>query len=67
MDEIGINWTTEMKIIAAVKQMYACGIFDPRDLRAWEKKDPATKTWVHLQSYFTELYEDERRFPGDAR
>ena len=67
LDDIGIPWTVEIKIIAAVKQMYASGIFDPRNLRTWEKKPTADKTWVYLQAYFTELYEDERRFPGGAR
>ena len=57
-----IEWTDKQKNMKAVKEMYECNLFDQRDLRDWEKKDDGEKTWVHLQSYFTALYNDTRRY-----
>ena len=37
-------------------QMYASNVFDERDMRVWEQKDPVIKTWAHLQKYFNDIY-----------
>ena len=42
--------------------MYACNIFDVRDMRGWERKPDADKTWVHLQSYSGELYTNVKKY-----
>ena len=63
--ELDIEWPTSMKITQAVKQMYESSQFENRDMRDWERKPAADKTWVHCQAYFTTLYNDNKRF-GDA-
>jgi len=65
LDELDIEWPTSMKITTAVKQMYQSNQFEQRDMRDWEKKLAADKTWVHCQAYFTALFNDNKRF-GDA-
>ena len=65
LDELDIEWPTSMKITSAVKQMYQSNQFEQRDMRDWEKKPAADKTWVHCQAYFTALFNDNKRF-GDA-
>ncbi len=65
LDELDIEWPTSMKITQAVKQMYESNQFEKRDMRDWEKKPAADKTWVHCQAYFTALFNDNKRF-GDA-
>ena len=33
-------------------------------MKAWEAKDEADKTWVHLQSYFGDLWDANQQFGG---
>ena len=49
-------------MIQAIKEIYACQIFDARDMKEWEKKPAADKTWVHLRAFFVELYTDNQRY-----
>ena len=35
-------------------------------MRDWERKPPDDKTWVHCQAYFTQLYNDNKRFGSAA-
>ena len=65
LNELDIEWPTSMKITQAVKQMYESNQFENRDMRDWERKPAEDKTWVHCQSYFTTLFNDNKRF-GDA-
>ena len=44
LQEYKIEWSTDMKITAAVKQMYKSNLFDIRDMRDWEKKPEGDKT-----------------------
>ena len=44
MSEDGVEWTDGQKITHAMAQMYASNVFDERDMRGWEGKDPANKT-----------------------
>ena len=62
LDEDDIDLTERQKIVHAVKQMYDSHCFDARDMRDWERKPDADKTWVHLQTYFNELYEDVKKY-----
>ena len=62
LDDDDIEWTDRQKMIQAIKEMYACHIFDARDMKEWEKKATADKTWVHLQSFFIGLYDDNLRY-----
>ena len=57
-----IEWTDSQKSIHAIKQMYASNTFDARDMRGWERKPTPDKTWVHLQSYFGDLYTDVKKY-----
>ena len=57
-----IDLTEGQKIVHAMKQMYESHNFDARDMREWERKAAADKTWVHLQTYFSELYEDVKKY-----
>lgn len=41
---------------AALMQMKACGLFDHRFMRDWDRKTAVEKTWMNLKSYFTEEY-----------
>ena len=45
--------------------MYESKQFKNWDMRDWEPKPAADKTWVHCKSYFTTLFNDNKRF-GDA-
>ena len=62
LDEDDIEWTDRQKIIHVMKQMYASNIFEARDMREWERKPNTDKTWVHLQSFFGELYTDAKKY-----
>ena len=65
LSELDIEWLTSMKITQAVKHMYESNQFENQDMRDWERKPAADKTWVHCQSYFTTLFNDNKRF-GDT-
>ena len=58
----GIEWTERQKINKTVKEMYDSNLFDARDMKAWDKKAAADKTWVHLQTYFGQLYQDNIQY-----
>ena len=62
LDDDDIEWTDKQKIVQAMKQMYASHNFDARDMKTWEKKPAADKTWVHLQAYFNELQTDNQQY-----
>ena len=62
LDDEAIPWPNSQKIIHAMKQMYACNTFDSRDMREWERKTPANKTWIDLQVYFGDLYQDAKKY-----
>jgi len=65
LEELDIEWPTSMKITQAVKEMYKSNQFEKREYRDWEKKTGEEKTWVHCQTYFTGLFNDNKRF-GDT-
>ena len=65
LSELDIEWPTRMKTTQAVKQMYESNQFENRDMRDWERTPAADKTSVHCQSYFTTLFNDNKRF-GDT-
>ena len=60
--EDDVEWTDGQKIIHAIKEMYAANIFEARDMRDWERKPDGDKTWVHLQTFFKDLYVDTKRY-----
>ena len=62
LDGEEIEWTDRQKIMQAIKEMYACNLFEAHDMKTWEKKPAADKTWVHLRAYFGELYTDIQRY-----
>ena len=61
-DNYEIVWTDEMKTIHACEAMYKSGSFTKAEKKEWENKDEADKTWVHLQSYFGELWDADQQF-----
>jgi len=54
-DEYNIKWPTSLKILQAVNEMYDSNNFDEKEMMTWEDDD--NQTWVHLQTYFGELWE----------
>ena len=60
--EDGVEWTNGQKITHAMAQLYASNVYDERDMRVWEQKDPTIKTWTHLQKYFNDIYIALQRF-----
>ena len=67
LDKDDIEWTGRQKISKAVKEMYDSNLFDARDMKTWEKKPSADKTWVHLRTYFTDLYTDNKQYKRATR
>ena len=65
-DDYNIEWTTDLKILAAVMEMYTSGIFDRKEMMAWEDKEEEDKTWVHCQNYFGNLWTQYERFGGPS-
>ena len=61
-----MEWPTSMKITQAAKKMYESNQFNNQDLRDWEPKSAADKTWVHCQAYFTAMYNDNKWFVNAA-
>lgn len=62
LDDDEIEWTDRQKISVTITMMYASHFFDKKDMKEWEKKPSADKTWVHLQAYFTDLFTDNQRY-----
>ncbi len=65
-DDYGIEWPTEMKIITAMEAMYSSNMFTKAEMREWETKPTADKTWVHLQSFFSDLYDQNQKYNGNT-
>ena len=61
-DNYDIIWPEKMKLIHAVDAMYKSGSFTKAEKVGWENKDEANKTWVHLQSYFGDLWDADQKF-----
>jgi hypothetical protein len=65
-DDYGIEWPTEMKIITAMEAMYSSTMFTKAEMREWETKPAADKTWVHLQTFFSDLYDQNQKYNGNT-
>ena len=61
-DEYNIECPTSLKILQAVNEMYESNNFEEKEMMAWEDDD--NQTWVHLQTYFGELWEKKQRYGG---
>ena len=55
-ENYGIEWPTRMKITQAEDEMYRSNMFSKEELMAWEEKPRADKTWVHLRTYFKDIW-----------
>jgi hypothetical protein len=60
--EIGVPAADLTKIQKYVENMYASEMFDDKEMRAWENKPDADKTWPAAKTYFVELYKSKRKF-----
>jgi flagellar hook-associated protein FlgK len=60
--EIGVPAADETKIQKYVENMYASEMFDDKEMRIWENKPDAEKTWPTAKTYFVELYKSKRKF-----
>ena len=64
--EYGIEWPTSQKIMQAVNKMYDSSLFDAKEMMAWENKPAAEQTWVNLQMYFGDLWDQQQCHGGGA-
>ena len=46
--------------------MYQSNMFSKEELKAWEEKPRANKTWVHLQTYFEDRWTATICYQGDT-
>ena len=60
--DIGVTASTETKIQYYVENMYVSEMFDDKEMRAWENKTTANKTWTNAKTYFVELYRSKAKF-----
>jgi hypothetical protein len=44
--------------------MYKSGVFNKEEMRNWEQKDKANKTWVHLRAYFGDMFDANEQYTG---
>ena len=51
-----------MKITQAEDEMYRSNMFSKKELMAWEEKPRADKTWVHLRTYFKDIWTVTMRY-----
>ena len=61
-ENYGIEWPTSMKITQTEDEMYRSNIFSKEELMTWEEKPRADKTWVHLQTYFKDIWTVTMRY-----
>ena len=50
------------KIQIYVEQMYACEMFDDKEMTEWEDKVTADKTWAIAKTYFEKLYRSKAKY-----
>ena len=48
-----------------VMQMYRCNMFNETQIRKWEYKDDAEKTWEEAKSYYENLFAEKQTFQDD--
>ena len=62
----GIEWPTSMKITQAEDEIYRSNMFSKEEFMAWEEKSRADKTWVHLRTYFKNIWTTTMRYQGNT-
>ena len=65
-ENYGIECPTSMKITQVEDEMYRSNMFSKEELMAWEEKNRADKTWVHLRTYFKDRWTTTMRYQGDT-
>jgi hypothetical protein len=60
--EINVPAADATKIQHYVENMYASEMFDDKEMRAWENKPEANKTWDNAKLHFVELYKSKRKY-----
>ena len=60
--DIGVPAHDNQKIQIYVEQMYACEMFDDKEMTEWEDKVTADKTWAIAKAYFEKLYRSKAKY-----
>ena len=60
--DIGVPAHDNQKIQIYVEQMYACEMFDDKEMTEWEDKVNADKTWAIAKRYFERLYRSKAKY-----
>ena len=55
-----------MKITQAEDKMYQSKMFSKEESMAWEEKPRADKMWVHLRTYFKDIWTAKMRYKGNT-
>jgi len=55
----------ETKIETYVLSMYACDMFDDKEMQEWENKDLADQTWTDAKTYFVKLWKMKSRHTAE--
>ena len=61
-----IECPTSMKITQAEDEIYRSNMFSKEKLMTWEEKSRAYKMWVHLRTYFKDIWTTTMRYQGDT-
>ena len=59
---INVSSSYKDKVQTYVENMYTSEMFDDREMRGWENKNPANQTWGEEKSYFVKLYKIKDKF-----
>ena len=60
--DIGVPANDNQKTQIYVEQMYACEMFDDKEMTAWEDKLTDDKTWSIAKTYFEKLYRSKAKY-----
>ena len=59
--DLGAEAAEKNKVETYILSMYACEVFEDREMQAWENKAEADKTWANAKAYFVPLWKMKSR------
>ena len=65
--ELGVPINDSDKVQIYIENMYACDMFDEKEMTEWEDEPEANKTWALAKTYFGTLYKKRKKYHSDMK
>ena len=62
MERDGIKIADADKLQHFLVQCYSSGLFDEKEMTAWENKTVSNKTWANAKKYFSDIVEAQDKY-----